>query len=123
MRPLRVLTVSNYHETGSWLSLYLEELGHTVTQAATMAEGLALLEKSCQDVLISDVRLPDGDGCRLLGSVPQLKLPYAVSLSGSDWNGERAKSLAAGFRQHLIKPVRLAEVHAALQEAASQIGM
>ena len=121
MRPLRILTVASYYETGSWLSLYLEELGHTVTLAATMAEGLSLLETDRQDVLISDLRLPDGDGWRLLNSISQPKPPYAISLSVSDWNDERAKSKTAGFRQHLVKPLRLNEVHTALQAAASEI--
>ena len=121
MRPLRVLVIANYHETGSWLSLYLEELGHTVTLATTMAEGLGLLERERQDVLISDARLPDGDGWQLLSSIQQPTPLYAVSLSGSDWNGERANSKAAGFRRHLVRPFRLTEVHAALLEATAEI--
>lgn len=122
-RPLRILAVTNYYETGSWLSIYLEELGHTVSIAATMAEGTAFLAHAGHDVLIADTRLPDGDGWQLLSNRPRSSPLYAIALSGSDWKGERTNSQAAGFHRHLVRPLRLDEVGAALQEAALEIEM
>ncbi len=112
--------MENHADTRVYISLYLESLGHTVISARTMTEALDTWSLAPHDVFIADLRLPDGDGWELLG---QLHLPrsiYTLAISGLGMPADRARSQAAGYRHHLLKPIHLGELDAALQEAARE---
>ena len=115
MRSLRILMAVDHFETGSWLSIYLEDLGHAITLVSTYAAGRSALGLAPYDVLISDVQLPDGDGWQLLRDIQTIQPIYGIALSGSNWNGECAKSRAAGFQQHFIKPLILRDFDSILR--------
>jgi DNA-binding response OmpR family regulator len=57
------------------------------------------------EVLICDIGLPDGSGWELL---PELRArigqAYAVTITARGHPNDEARSLAAGFQAHLIKP-------------------
>ena len=119
--PLRVFVVEDHSDTRELLCLLLEQMGHTVFAAATMAEALRRLPGANCDVLISDIGLPDGDGWELLS---RLSLPhpiYAIAISGRGANGDRARSLAAGFRHHLTKPAGAEQLAPILDRAVRQL--
>lgn len=119
--PLRIFVVENHPDTLRFLTLFLEELGHTVLSATTMARALQALPAAGCDVLISDIGLPDGSGWELLRSV---KLPhpiYAIAMSGFGMNADRLKSKDAGFRHHLLKPFVPDDLDTALAEAAEEV--
>ena len=118
---LRIFLVENHPDTLKWLGLYLEDLGHLVIAASTMHAALAELPSSDCDVLISDIGLPDGDGWQLLR---QVRLPhplYAIAMSGFGLNADRAKSEAAGYRKHLLKPFKAGELEKVLEEAVAEM--
>ncbi len=119
-RTLRVFVVENHADTLTYLSLYLESLGHTVLSARTMAHALEMLPGANSDVVISDIGLPDGDGWQLLEQAHLPASVYAIAMSGFGMNTDRLKSKAAGFRQHLLKPFAPAELDAALEEASQE---
>ena len=116
--PLRIFVVENHADTLKWLSFYLEDGGHTILAAKTMAEALDSLPKANADVLISDIGLPDGDGWELLEGLHQDRPPYAIAISGAGMMKDRARSEAAGFQRHLVKPLDLEELEEALEEAS-----
>ena len=116
--PLQVFIVENHADTLKWLAFYLEQLGHTVQSAKTMAQALELLPTADFDVLISDIGLPDGTGWELLEKVRLSRPIYAVAMSGFGMNADRLKSTAAGYRHHFLKPFVPAELNGALEEAA-----
>ena len=121
VRPLRIFLVENHTDTLKWLTLYLQQMGHTVSSARTMEEALAALPDAACEVLISDIGLPDGDGWQLLQRLRngEKDLPkYAIAMSGYGMNADRSKSNAAGYSQHLLKPFKAAELQAILGEAA-----
>ncbi len=120
-RPLRIFIVENHVDTLKFLTLYLEGMGHTILSAKTMDGALHDLPEANCDVLISDIGLPDGDGWTLMETV-QLRRPlYAIAMSGFGMNADRARSKAAGFRRHLLKPFVPEELDAALGEAAQEV--
>jgi two-component system CheB/CheR fusion protein len=121
VRSLRIFIVENHADTLKWLSRYLQEMGHTVFSAKTMAEAVEALPLAKCDVLISDIGLPDGDGWELLRRVSGTHPLYAVAMSGFGMNADRAKSKAAGYRHHLLKPFVPDELDAALAEAAQEV--
>ena len=118
---LRILVVENHDDTRFLLGLLLEQLGHTVQAAATMSEALDEAGSGDFDVLLSDIGLPDGNGWELLASLGDRAPPYAVAMSGFGMPSDRQKSLAAGYRHHLLKPVEPDQLEKLLDEAASEI--
>ena len=112
--------MENHVDTLMIFSRYLESFGHTVVSSRTMADALVSWPTARCDVLISDLRLPDGDGWELLTRLCLPRSIHAIAISGLGMAADRARSKASGFRHHLLKPFRLAEFDAALREAASE---
>ena len=124
VRPLRIFLVENHSDTLKWLTLYLQQMGHTVISARTMSDALATLPNASCEVLISDIGLPDGDGWELLRRVRDAAqgVPgYAIAMSGYGMNADRSKSKAAGYSQHILKPFKAAELQAMLGEALNTL--
>ena len=103
--PLRILLVENHADTRLSLTMLLEQVGHTVAGCETMQQALELLSLQEWDVLVSDIGLPDGDGWELLERARPRSPLYAIAMSGSGINADRARSLAVGYRHHLVKPM------------------
>jgi CheY-like chemotaxis protein len=120
---LRIFVVENHDDTRFLLGLLLEQLGHTVQVAATMSEALDEAGSGDFDVLLSDIGLPDGNGWELLASLGDRAPPYAIAMSGFGMPSDQQKSLAAGYRHHLLKPVEPDQLEKLLDEAASEVGV
>lgn len=123
-RPLRIFVVEDHPDTLNVILLYLRRLGHQVFHATTMAEALAAIPAAGCDVLISDVGLPDGNGWELMSRLKQEGRPhpgFGIVISGFGSKADRAKSQAAGYRQHLLKPFNARDLSAALAVATQSI--
>jgi CheY-like chemotaxis protein len=120
---LHVLLVENHGDTLESLKLYLEDFGHQVSTAMTLSDADRLLRSTGCDLLICDIGLPDGSGWELseiLKAKPEI---FAVAMSGFGQNADNARSRAAGFRHHLLKPFRAAELDKVLAEASAERGV
>lgn len=113
--------MENHADTLKWLSLYLEQMGHTVFSAKTKSAALAALPAAGCDVLISDIGLPDGDGWELLRSAHLPRPIYAIAMSGMGMSSDRLKSKTVGYRHHLLKPFVPDELDTALELASQEI--
>ncbi|HEX7862194.1 MAG TPA: response regulator [Verrucomicrobiae bacterium] len=118
-KTLSVLVVENHPDTLQTLKAYLEDSGHQVHTAMTINEALRLLDGYAVDVLLCDIGLPDGTGWDLMQKLP--KKIFAVAMSGFGMNADAVKSRAAGFRHHLLKPFKAAELDRILAEAAAEL--
>jgi two-component system CheB/CheR fusion protein len=96
--------VENHEDTRILLCILLEQMGHIVYSAATMRDALRAIPASGCDVLISDIGLPDGDGWELMERLQGQRPRLAIAMSGRGMTGDRARSYAAGFQHHLVKP-------------------
>ena len=119
VKTLKVFVVENHADTLQSLKLYLEDLGHEVTLAMTVTQALALLKALECDVLICDIGLPDGTGWELMEKLPHPV--FAIAMSGFGMNADNARSRAAGFRYHLLKPFKAAELDRILAEATAEL--
>ncbi|MGE5610847.1 MAG: PAS domain-containing protein [Bacillota bacterium] len=118
--PLRILLVEDHADTAKLMSRLLMAEGHEVTTAGTVAEGLAAVRKQKPDVLISDLGLPDGSGLDLMRQlVTEGRRIPAVALSGFGTAADIEKSKAAGFAEHLVKPLSSVD---ALTSAIAKLG-
>jgi two-component system CheB/CheR fusion protein len=119
--PLRIFVVENHPDTLKYLSLYLTQMGHTVLSAWNLEEAVAALPGADCHVVISDIGLPDGFGWELLERAHLEKPIFAIAMSGLGMTADRARSKAAGFRHHLIKPFDPDELDEMLAEAGREL--
>ena len=100
----------------------LQGAGFAVTTAAAAGEALARIGREPFDLLVSDVGLPDGDGyeimrhLRALGSVP------GIAMSGYGMDEDLERSRAAGFAEHLVKPIEVPKLIAAIRRVTESRG-
>lgn len=113
----RVLLVEDHGPTLAIVSLLLEKEGCHVAAATTVAEAIELAGQQPFDVLISDLGLPDGNGCGLLRQLRELGYTFpAIAVSGYGQADDRRTSREAGFGAHLVKPVDIPELREAIAE-------
>ena len=120
-RPLQMLIVENHADTLDALKLYLEELGHRVITSMTLQEAFSILIRCDCDLVLCDIGLPDGTGWQLAEELKKSnRRIFAVAMSGFGANADTARSRAAGFRHHLLKPFKPAELDRILAEASAE---
>ena len=89
-----------------------------MTTADSVASASALIDGEVPfDLLISDVGLPDGTGHDVLRRVLAVRPIPAIALSGFGLDEDLRRSRASGFAEHLVKPVDLRTLEAAIQRA------
>jgi len=124
-RSLRILLVENDVDTRTYFKLYLQQLGHRTDTAGGVSEALSALSRSTYDVLFADIGLDDGSGWDLMRIVTERSIPvppYTVAMTGYGLGEDRARSEAAGFRHHVMKPFEPARLKALLEEATAEAG-
>jgi two-component system CheB/CheR fusion protein len=117
---LRVLVVENDEDTRTFFKLYLELLGHHADGVSGVGEALSALGQSSYDLLFVDIGLADGSGWDLMNIVRERGIAhpgYAVAMTGYGLPEDRARSEAAGFRHHLVKPFEPGKIKDLLDEA------
>jgi PAS domain S-box-containing protein len=117
-RTLDLLLVDDHLDTRRVLSRLLTKCGHEVVTADSAQEALKLLDTGRFEVLISDIGLPDGDGCDLVRAAKRKHPVRAIALSGFGTEEDVRRSLEAGFDYHLTKPVDLNGLRSLLQKIA-----
>jgi signal transduction histidine kinase len=118
-RSLRILLVDDHPDTTAALEKLLRRRGHTVAAAHDMRSALETAERGQFDLLISDVGLPDGSGMELMSRLRATSGIPGIAISGFGMNGDIEKSMQAGFLKHLVKPVNLEKLEAAIEHAMS----
>src|SRR5688572_1568112 len=77
---------------------------HSPSVATTVAEAMASLAD--QDVILLDLRLPDGDGCEVLKRLREMGSPARVALLTADSNTPLLReTLALKPDMHMQKPI------------------
>jgi DNA-binding NarL/FixJ family response regulator len=120
--PVRVFLVDDHEVVRRGVAEVLEDDPGLVVcgEAGTVAEALARVPAVRPDVVVVDVRLPDGDGvqvCRLLGErLPGLRFLVLTSFGDAE---ARAAALDAGASGFLLKQVRGPALVAAVHTVAA----
>ena len=116
---LSILLVDDHADTCAALERLLTLRGHKVVTAHSMHTALETAAGKSFDLLISDVGLPDGNGMDLLRSLRAMRPIRGIAISGFGMDADISKSLEAGFTEHLVKPVNLEKLEAAMRHAMS----
>jgi two-component system, OmpR family, KDP operon response regulator KdpE len=119
---LRVLLVEDDRDLRATLRDALQVEGHDVLTAASLSEGLALLEHGGIDFVLLDLGLPDGDGEALLASLRRHRNWPALVISARDATEHKIRLLDAGADDYLTKPFSVAELLARMRVALRHRG-
>jgi PAS domain S-box-containing protein len=119
-QKLRLLVVEDHADTARTLGLLLRRAGFVVTTAGDVSTALRLADAQAFDMLISDVGLPDGTGFELMKQMAKNHALPGIAMSGFGLESDVAKSLEAGFREHLVKPVRVAQLEQAIRRVMAK---
>ena len=104
----KVLIVDDNIDQGTILAKLLRLSGYEVEFATSVQHALGFVSQWTPDVVLLDIGLPHIDG---YAAVPRFKerLPEArvYAVTGYGRHEDRERALAAGFDEHLVKPVAI----------------
>jgi CheY-like chemotaxis protein len=102
-----VLVVEDNALVTSATRILLEDAGFRVSTAGRVAEAYAICQSDPPDVILLDLRLPDGDGLTLLNRLRADggRAPVVAAVTGRDEPQIRQRCLHAGCVDVLLKPV------------------
>jgi two-component system response regulator PilR (NtrC family) len=116
--PASVLVVDDEPDLRTLYELTLLREGHAVVAAPDLAQAREWLAQQRFDVLISDMRLPDGMGLDLLRELAEAQRPEKCIVITAYGSAENAvESLKAGAFDYLTKPVDLKQLRSAVTAA------
>jgi CheY-like chemotaxis protein len=96
------------------------ELGRPVMEAGSVVAALRLVHATPLSLVITDVGMPDADGCELIRRLrddPRTSAVPVVAMSGRD---RRADALQAGALAFLDKPVSISDLADAARRYAAR---
>jgi signal transduction histidine kinase len=112
---LRLLVIEDHEPTMMVLVRLLRHYGHEVFTAENVERALGVAAAHSFDLVISDLGLPDGNGIDLMRQLGRKYGLRGIALSGYGMPEDRAKTKAAGFLAHLVKPINFDQLQSALQ--------
>jgi signal transduction histidine kinase/ActR/RegA family two-component response regulator len=105
-RRRRVLVVDDIHDVADGTAELLRLHGHEVAVAYDGPQALLRAAVFAYDVALLDLGLPVMDGYELAGLLRREgHAGHLVAVTGYGQESDRARTLAAGFDEHLTKPV------------------
>jgi PAS domain S-box-containing protein len=119
---MRLLLVEDHHDTARTISRLLRSAGFAVTTATDVASASSAADREPFDVLVSDLGLPDGDGYEIMRRVRAIRSMPGIAMSGYGMNEDRRRSHEAGFSEHLVKPIDLPRLIAAIRRVTDNRG-
>jgi two-component system response regulator PilR (NtrC family) len=114
----KVLIVDDEPDLLELLELTLSRMGLDPVRAESVKQAIELLDREPFDLCLTDMRLPDGEGLRVVEHITTrgLDVPVAVITAfGSATNAVAA--LKAGAFDYLSKPVALEQLRALVKQA------
>jgi DNA-binding NtrC family response regulator len=131
MPAMRILVVDDEPKLGKLAAEMLSATGHTVSRALSGREAIGLLDASPFDLVITDLRMAEIDGMKVLEHARAKTPPPEVIMMTAHGSAESAvQAMKAGAVDYLVKPFstdelrmrvsRIAAAHAA-EERQSEL--
>jgi len=122
-RPLRVLLAEDNEVNRKVACGLLAKQGHSVLAVGNGAEALEALARERFDAVLMDVQMPVMDGLEAARSIRERERAQGghvpiVALTAHAMKGDRERCLTAGMDDYVSKPLRAADLAAALVRVA-----
>jgi PAS domain S-box-containing protein len=119
-RGLRVLLAEDHPVNQKVAVRMLQHLGHSVVVAPDGKAAIEAIEASPFDLVLMDLQMPEMDGFEALSAIREGEAArgehmLVVALTAHAMEGDRQRCLRAGFDGYLAKPIRQADLEAALE--------
>ena len=116
---MRVLLIEDDAVLGEAVRDYLAATGHAIDSMRTLEQGQGAIDAVDYDILLLDLRLPDGTGLDLLSDLRKdSNLTPVIILTAHDQISDRLEGLNRGADDYLVKPFNLDELSARMQAVA-----
>jgi CheY-like chemotaxis protein len=107
---VRALVVDDVEDARQFVSAVLAQAGAEVLEATSADDALRQIAKDPPDLVVADVGMPGIDGYEFIRRVRALRPAHggrtpAIALTAYGSAADRAMALAAGFSEHLAKPI------------------
>jgi DNA-binding response OmpR family regulator len=112
MQAMRILLMEDEDAIRSALTRGLTSRGHQVEAAACLADARALIARFAPEALVSDLKLPDGNGLDLAG---ELKVPF-VLMTGYGTFDDAVRAMRLGCLDFFTKPASIKDICRALEQ-------
>ena len=114
----KVLVIDDEPDLLELLELTLSRMGLDTIRAESVGEAIRLLDREPFDLCLTDMRLPDGEGLRVVEHINQKGLDVPVAVITAYGSAENAvAALKAGAFDYLAKPVALEQLRALVKQA------
>jgi PAS domain S-box-containing protein len=120
-KPLRLLVADDNRDSAETCAALLEASGHVVSVAHTGREAFDLACRLQPDALLLDIGMPELNGYQLAQRIRGTswgRRAVLIAITGWGQEQDKRRALAAGFDQHLTKPIDPNGLEALLQRAA-----
>ena len=111
----RVLVVDDHQDTCTGMKMMLERRGYEITVAYSAEQAVQKAHNQDFDLLISDIGLPGRSGYELMRELRESKGMPGIALTGFGSEHDISKARAAGFAEHLTKPINFERLQEAIQ--------
>ncbi|MCL4845113.1 MAG: CHASE domain-containing protein [Acidobacteria bacterium] len=106
----------------------LRGLGHDVDVVADGAEALAAVGRTTYDIVLLDVQMPEVDGLEVARQLVRrqplaVDRPWLIALTANAMSGDRDQCLRAGMDDFLAKPVKFADLAAAIARGRQEVAL
>jgi two-component system response regulator PilR (NtrC family) len=113
-----ILLCDDERSVREFLAIYLKRVGHRIETVANTAEARAAIAAREFDVLITDLRMPDGTGLDVLEASKKLRPETQVIVVTAYATAETAiAAMKAGAYDYLLKPFKVDEVGLVVERA------
>lgn len=105
---MRIVVIEDHLDTAELMQEVLGRAGHEVRIALNGADGITIAREHGAQLVLCDLGLPDIDGyavARALRADAATTRARLVALTGYDGVEEIERARAAGFDQHVVKPL------------------
>ncbi|MDH4438995.1 MAG: response regulator transcription factor [Rhizobium sp.] len=120
---MRVLLVEDDEMLGDAVKTHVHRQGHAVDWTLSRNEAEASLAAATYDLVLLDLRLPDGSGLDILKGLRTRRdeVPVII-MTAHDQVSDRIAGLNAGADDYLVKPVDLGELQARIHAVSRRYG-
>lgn len=109
---MKILVVDDNASLARGLVTFLTQESHGADMAGTVTQALSMISASTYDLVITDLRLPDGEGLQIIENIRSQKdtaQPEIILMTAFGSVESAAEAMRLGVTDYLTKPVSMEE--------------